>query len=221
MPPNSCHAVSLVVSGYGTSWHAKSELLSSSNQQLTCQHVFCGFMRCIVLMSKGCIPQVLYIYIYIERERDRDIHTHIHISLSLSLYIYIYIQRERERYIYIYIHVHTYTYIYTYIHIHIYIYMFVPPWVRSASVCERPLCHSIVHYYYAMRLIWCSVILLQYSIDLYQIIVHCILLYHIITYYNSGKDKAGSSKGGFLNNRWFSWMLCHLYTHTINFITQI
>ena len=39
---------------------------------------------------------------------------------------------------------------------------------------------------------------------------------------NSGKDKGGPSKGGFLNNLWFSsWIIYYLYTHTIIFTTQI
>ena len=37
----------------------------------------------------------------------------------------------------------------------------------------------------------------------------------------SGKDKGGPSKGGFLNNRLFSWIMYDSYTPTINFITQI
>ena len=34
----------------------------------------------------------------------------------------------------------------------------------------------------------------------------------------SGKDKGGPGKGGFLNNRLFSWIICHLYytSHTIS-----
>ena len=39
--------------------------------------------------------------------------------------------------------------------------------------------------------------------------------------YLSGKDKGGPSKGGFLNDILFSWVTYYLYTHTINFITQI
>ena len=37
----------------------------------------------------------------------------------------------------------------------------------------------------------------------------------------SGKDKGGPSKGGFLYNRLFSWMIYYLYTHTIVLITQV
>ena len=35
-----------------------------------------------------------------------------------------------------------------------------------------------------------------------------------------GKDN-GPSKGGFLNNRLFSWMIYYLYTHTIGLVTQM
>ena len=38
---------------------------------------------------------------------------------------------------------------------------------------------------------------------------------------DSGKDKGGPTKGGFLNNMLFSWMMYDLYTHTINFIAHI
>ena len=47
----------------------------------------------------------------------------------------------------------------------------------------------------------------------------------LLSYFNAiqatGKDKGGPSKGGFLNNILFSWTIYCLYTHTINFTTQI
>ena len=36
-----------------------------------------------------------------------------------------------------------------------------------------------------------------------------------------GQDKGGRSKGGFLNNRLFSWIDYYQFTHTISFITNI
>ena len=42
-----------------------------------------------------------------------------------------------------------------------------------------------------------------------------------VAYHESGKDKGGPSKGGFLNDIWFSWIIYYSYTRTIIFITQI
>ena len=53
------------------------------------------------------------------------------------------------------------------------------------------------------------------------LVIMLVISMSIIIIVISGKDKGGPSKGGFLNNRLFPWIIYNRYTHTINFITQI